>query len=508
MRFTDIKLPDGSLATKDTCSFTLAPINVAYANTLRRLIMTGVETVAFRADMTDKGTTTDVKVLKNDTPMTNEMLAHRIGLLPIHVPKPLTWNPDKYTFRLTVTANKDSIRDVTCSDFEIRKTTVLGEGIDLAPAKGAASSTDSEEEGAGAGAGAGKPEGASEAATGAGAVVEKDIVDTAIFFPPHPVTKDTCLIATLAPGTGSIDLIAKATIGTGREHARFQPISRCTYTYTRDMDAGRLNEHFNRWLQETKKVTVTADMRKDAEPLKSLLQEFNTMEVNRVYLVDEKGEPFSFDFVVRSIGPLDVTYIVERACDVGEAMVARYANIDTADLASLPEITVSSADSRLLGFDFLFKGHDHTLGNLLQTWLVENNLNAAEDSGKTPVTFAGYVIPHPLRDEMLLRIGVADGKEATARKALAEACAGCAEMFRQLKVSWITASAKPGGMSRMEAIRLKGVNIRGTIDPAKLASAAPAVPVAGAGAGAGAVPLRGAMKMASTAAKTKPTKAT
>jgi DNA-directed RNA polymerase subunit L len=160
-------------------------------------------------------------------------------------------------------------------------------------------------------------------------------------------------------------------------------------------------------------------------------------------------------------------------------MVARYANIDTADLASLPEVTISAADSRLLGVDFLFKGHDHTLGNMLQTWLVENHLSAMEGSGKTPVTYAGYVIPHPLRDEMLLRIGVADGKAATARKALAEACAGCAEMFRQLKISWITGTSTATGKSRMELLRETGMDIRGTIVP-------------GAGAGAGAKPLRGA----------------
>ncbi len=242
-------------------------------------------------------------------------------------------------------------------------------------------------------------------------------------------------------------------------------------------------------------VTVTADMSKDAEPLKSLLAEFNTMEVNRVFQVDEKGEPFSFDFVIRSIGTLEAPYIVQRACDVGEAMVARYTSIDTAGHATMPEVVVSPAESRLLGFDFLFTGHDHTLGNLLQTWLTENHVGAAEGTGKTPVTYAGYVIPHPLRDEMLLRIGVADGKEVTARKALAEACAGCADMFRQLKMAWMTGTASAGGKSRMEILRETGADVRGTIAsaaPKPTPAAAVPVPVAGAGAGAGAKPLRGA----------------
>lgn len=468
MRFTSIKVSDGPRAPKSVCSFTLAPSHVAYANTLRRLIMTGVETVAFRADMTTKGTTTDVKVLKNDTPMTNEMLAHRIGLLPIHIPEPLKWNPDAYTFRLKAAADKDNVRDVTCADFEIRKIIV----------KGSAAA-------------------AGDSASSADTMVEEEVVDPAVFFPPHPLTGEFCLIATLAPGSGAIEIEAKATLGTGRENARFQPTHRCTYTYSRDMDAGRLNEHFSRWLQETKMVTITADMSKDAEPLKSLLAEFNTMEVNRVFQVDEKGEPFSFDFVIRSIGTLEAPYIVQRACDVGEAMVARYTSIDTAGHATMPEVVVSPAESRLLGFDFLFTGHDHTLGNLLQTWLTENHVGAAEGTGKTPVTYAGYVIPHPLRDEMLLRIGVADGKEVTARKALAEACAGCADMFRQLKMAWMTGTASAGGKSRMEILRETGADVRGTIasaapKPTPAAAVSAPMSVAGAGAGAGAKPLRGA----------------
>ena len=54
-----------------TYAFTLSPIHVTYANTLRRLMLTGVETVAFRSDMTSTGSTTDVVVKRNDTPMTN-----------------------------------------------------------------------------------------------------------------------------------------------------------------------------------------------------------------------------------------------------------------------------------------------------------------------------------------------------------------------------------------------------------------------------------------------------
>ena len=84
-------------------TFTITPIHVSYVNTLRRIILTGVESVAFRSDMistgSKAGTTSDVTVILNDTPMTNEMLADRFGLLPINVTEPLAWKKENYVCR-------------------------------------------------------------------------------------------------------------------------------------------------------------------------------------------------------------------------------------------------------------------------------------------------------------------------------------------------------------------------------------------------------------------------
>jgi len=377
----------------NTYTFRLTPAHVSYANTLRRLIMTGVETVAFRADMTDKGTTTDVQIIKNTTPMTNEMLAHRIGLLPLNIKEPLKWNPDRFHFRLTVGGSKDSIRDVFAGDFTVTEQTPN----EVDPVK----------------------------------------VDSSMFFPPHPITRQTCLIATLYPGDqNGIDIIAKATIGTGRQNARFQPTSQCSYTYTRDTDPVKIESYFKNWLLNAKKIAPDS-LDKDSEKFKALQREFNTMEVARCYLQDERGEPYSFDFVVESAGVLEVPYIIQRACEVGEAMVARYSNIDSGELPE--DVRVAPSDSRILGYDFIFQNQDHTLGNLLQTWLEQNHMTGAAD--RTQITFSGYDIPHPLRDEMLLRVGVEDGQEITARRAVAEACKGCIGMFRAMKNGWLRATS-------------------------------------------------------------------
>jgi len=364
--------------------FTLSPIHVTYANTLRRLILTGINTVAFRSDMTTTGTTTDVVVKRNDTPMTNEMLADRIGLVPIYVTDPLTWKDDKYKFTMNVAGDKDKITYVTASDFKIYE--MKDEPI---------------------------------------------LIPTEKFFPPNPITGDTCLIATLQPGVNQqfIEIDMKATKGTGREHARFSPVSQCSYEYSLDSDPVRIEEMFQHWLNVTKKAS---GIEKGSEKYNELRREFNTMQIKHCFKINEKGEPYSFDFTIETIGVLSVDYIVEKACEVGENMCSRYVNMNPSALLS--EITISSSDSRIIGYDFLIRGHDHTLGNLLQTWLTEHHI---EGTATPKVTYAGYSVPHPLRDEMLLRIGVEDGQEETACRAFSEAAKGCANMFQKMRGEWL-----------------------------------------------------------------------
>lgn len=371
--------------------FTLAPTQVSYANTLRRAIITEVETVAFRAEIKEDGTTSDVAITKNSTPMSNEMLAHRVGLLPVHVTDPLNWSPEEYTFKLDVTNDSSDPLDVVASDIRVYK--------DRGPEE------------------------------------EPLLVPSVEFFHPDPVTQDTCLLAVLKGRTGtqepeSISLTAKATVGTGRENAAFMPVtSRCSYGYTLDKSEERKKEVFTAWLTSTKKVNPS-ELESNSGRKGELEREFATMQQQRCFLIDAAGEPYSFDFIVESVGVLTPIYCVARALEVLQAKLARYASIDAGDL---PEgVKVQPADAQMKGFDFMFQHEDHTLGNLLQTYL--------EQTAMEQITFVGYKVPHPLRDEMLLRIGVADGMELTARAALGAAARGCAAMFKDWLAQWSAAS--------------------------------------------------------------------
>lgn len=396
--------------SRNVLTFQIRPAVVEYVNALRRAVLTEVETVGFRADIRQDGSTSDIKIEKNSTPMSNEMLSHRIGLLPIAVSNPLEWNPAEYQFRMSVTNDSADPRDVVAADIQVLKS--RGPEEDPLP------------------------------------------IPSTEFFHLDPISKETPLLAVLRGRVTNqeperIEFEAKATLGTGRENARFIPVSQCSYKYTLDENPDRRKEFFEAWLQSHKKLTVT-ELDTNPTRKKELEREFETMEIARCFLVDERGEPYSFDMTLESVGVLDPYYIVARAIQVLQEKATRYASVDAGDL---PEtMSVRPADARMKGFDFKFEGEDHTLGTLLQTWMDLNLIDNGE------ITYVGYKVPHPLKDEMIVRVGVEDGKETTARAALAKAARGIADLFRNWGQQWNAVggtAAAPPPVSMREALEMR-----------------------------------------------------
>ena len=341
---------------ENVLTFQIKDTEVAYVNTLRRMILTGVETLAFNSKMNDEGTTTDVKIVANTTPMTNEMLADRIGLVPISIDaanwNPDGWDRDQFEFRLSMENNTNTTMPVKAEHIEVFKKGTAEEGYVRYPP--------------------GNKE----------------------FFHPDPITGDTCLIAVLKAkqpnqAPQKIEFLARASVGIGQQHIRWCPVSQCSYSYTIDIDPARQQQYFEKWLEMNKKLSVQA-LNDDPEKKEAMIREFQTMEVQRCYQVNEKGEPSSFDFIVETIGTLPIFQIVERALYNIERRCAKYSG-------ELPnDVRVVPADARMKGFDFYFPNEDHTLGNLFQSYMEANQMDTNE------ISYIGYKVPHPLRAEMVL----------------------------------------------------------------------------------------------------------
>ncbi len=389
----------GNAAARIGARFRMTPCNTTLANTLRRQIVSAVHTVGFRTEPAEKS---EVVIESNTTPLVNEMLAHRIGMIPIKADV-ASFDPARYEFRIEKENTTKEMIDIHAGDFVIIErdpTNPLDEGRQ---------------------------------------------VPTETFFPPDPITGETALITRLRPQWNPIApneklvLKARAAISTGAENARWSPVSQCSYEYTRDDNPELIDAMFQAWITTTKKVANIAELAE--ERLAEFRREYETMEIQRCYRKDAAGEANDFTFFVESVGVLSVPECVRAGIEATIAKLTRYQDLD----GEIPEnVQVQPADARFPAVDVIFRHEDHTLGNLLQHYLVENHVRAVgEPIAEEPrITFAGYKVPHPLKPEMVLRVGIPKDIEdpevemQTARLVVAKVVRHLKELFRAILADW------------------------------------------------------------------------
>lgn len=385
-----------------TGSFTLSDTTTTIANTLRRCILVETRSVGFRADLTnvaDPG----VVIRKNTSVIFNEMLAHRITLIPTAFPLD-GFDPTQYQCVLTIKNDKSEpisstgVLHVTASDFRVLK----------------------------------KQEDGSFADTGA--------PFSNALFPTDPITNNSSLIVSLRPQWNpeqpveEIDLTAFPIVGKGRDHMGFSPVSQCTFENTLDTNPQRQEQFFNEWLLSFKKIADPMSVPPDM--MATYRREWGNMAIQRCFLIDARtGEPNTFGFTIESVGIRPVREIVAEGIQAAIDLVAPYADTEKSfdDLG----VTTQPPDSRMNGLDLYFDGQEHTLGNLLQTILSER-------TGETdsPIVYAGYKVRHPLHRVLMIRLGFRDGftgdKSLVARDFIAAAAEVARTTFEELAKSWET----------------------------------------------------------------------
>lgn len=379
-------------------SFILNPSHSAIANTIRRCIISDVKTVGFRTEPPEKS---EIIVERNTTPLTNEMLIHRIGMIPITA-DPDTYNSELYEFRLEVENTEKENRNVTADDIQVFERDTSGmDGSD-------------------------------------GWIERADLKSK--FFPPDPITDKTCLITILRPQWNPdmppecIKLSGKATISSGSENIRWSPVSQCSYENTLDTNPERQEALFHNWVTVGKNLDMlTLEASRRAE----LSREYQTMEVQKCFLQDDYGEPVSFTFHLESVGVLTNKKIMLDGIQAARTLVSKYTQMGT----SIPDnVTISRAQAHRFGMMVTFTNEGHTLGNLLQTYLVMNHINGTDPNTQPKINYAGYRVPHPLKKEMVVELGVEQkGVEAEkiVRDVIANVCNYLNEYFKELENDWV-----------------------------------------------------------------------
>ena len=170
----DIKIANYDKSEPDTLKLDIYNCNSSFVNTLRRIIITEIETISFH---TEDYESSDIKIIENTSSLHNEFILHRIGLIPVNTPNIETFDVTKYKFIIDVENTTNIPIDITTKDIKI---------LNL--------ETDKFE-------------------------------NNESFFPRNPITQDYILINRLKPtpyGTGEkLHLEGKASKGIGKTHIRY-----------------------------------------------------------------------------------------------------------------------------------------------------------------------------------------------------------------------------------------------------------------------------------------------
>jgi DNA-directed RNA polymerase II subunit RPB3 len=149
----------------------------------------------------------------------------------------------------------------------------------------------------------------------------------------------------------------------------FCPVSTCVYTFK--IDAPKIKEMTNE-LNESERLT------------------FNLQNNERIYLKNDDGEPETYQFKLESIGFFDVKEIVKLGIN---ALVTKLLNVKFEFRNKEKESRIKLIDESDF-FVFSIDKENETIGNLLSTYLTYDK----------NVYYSGYVIEHPLKHNILLKI--------------------------------------------------------------------------------------------------------
>ena len=304
-------------------SFEIHDVDVSIINGIRRTILTDIPIPGIVGE--EEST---VEIIKNNGPLHNEIISHRIGLIPVCM-------------------TEDEIEEYEDNYVEL-ELNVLNEGttminVSTADIKGKRGGKD----------------------------LSKKDLDT--MFPANPVSKANILITRLRTGE-QLHFKANVVKKTARFNAAFSPVSLSNFFYMQDPELAKKKE--------------------------------SILDKERAYLTNKFGEANAVMFEIESVNSLiGPKYLVTKAIEIiVDKLNNLIANINSESLGS-NGVKLYQFETLKHTYEFSIQNEDDTIGNIIQSF-VHNKYVRDEKAVLDDVhcSYIGYVCPHPLKAELLIRI--------------------------------------------------------------------------------------------------------
>lgn len=307
-----------------TIVFDFVNSDVAYANTLRRIILSEIPNIAIAYDPYNPQES-DINFRKNTSVLHNEFVGRRISLLPMHLSKSEieSFDPNNYRFKISKHNTTDKIIDVTTDDIVLI--------------------SDNDEQ-------------------------------VRNIFPHDSITNDPIIITKLKPNEANrqegeaIEVEFTARRGIAKQHARWCPVSTCTYFNILDDD----------------QVNIARKQLSDKD-----LHTFETIGKMRLFKKNKYDEANAFRFTIESECKLTASEIVDTAFDVIIKKLQTFQGDNKFDV------------SKIINDQMMITIHneDHTIGNMLTTYIYNKYVRELNE-----IDFVAYYQPHPLENDIIMKL--------------------------------------------------------------------------------------------------------
>jgi len=284
-------------------TFTISNINVCYANSIRRIILSHIPCVVFKCKHEDN----KLDIIKNTSRFNNEIIKQRLGCIPIFMnafDKEL--NVDDYIVELDVTNTTNNIIYVTSKDFKIKNVT-----------------NDK--------------------------YLSHDVIYT--IFPPDTISGDYIDIIRLRPLLGektgeSIKLIAKLSIDKAVNDGMYNVVSTCSYGNT--VDAIAADEEWTNREQQLKSYTKNE--------IKKIKTDYYALTAKRFYKKN------SFNYIIETLGIYNNFEIVKYACSILIDKLLKFDERFKSNDDYIKESEILSENS----YDLILENEDYTIGKIIE----------------------------------------------------------------------------------------------------------------------------------------------
>lgn len=298
-------LPQSVVEENETLRFTLSGVNVSIANSLRRIILSEIDTVVFKTYNEDVN---KCKIEKNTTGFNNEIIKQRIGCIPVHI-KDLEMPLSKYVMEIDEENITDTIRHITTEDFKIRNTDT-----------------------------------------------DKYLSDNdkQSIFPPCDQTGYYIEFLRLKPKLSeelpgeSIKLTCEFDIGNAKENGMFNVVSCCAYSFSVD--------DVKQEIELNKKKKEWKDEGMSNNEIKFESDNWKLLDGLRIVKKD------SFEFMIESVGVFTNQEIVHKGCDVLIRKLNELAQLINDKKLEINESNTTMANS----YDVTIPNEDYTIGKALE----------------------------------------------------------------------------------------------------------------------------------------------